>query len=793
MRSNREPCWLRLSLCFPHSWQCLVVAMMLLALPARAQQTAETDTASQPTAQAPVPLADVLTESESVSASIRDIRTDLTADRSAALIAGRLTPLTREIDTRLRETRKILAQHPSVEILGSLDGEWRRLRREISGINRSLSGRVHELDRQIGQIDDLAKTWEQTFTAASQSSAPTEVLGRLKSLIEEIRQARAAVQGQRARALSLQSRVSVQDGRVTNVLDSIEQARESILSGLLLRDSSPMWNVGSHSSSADTLRQDSMSSFARQSEALTTYTVRHVAQLLIAIALFGSLTAGLYWARRRCRALAASENANSPVLNTPIAAALVLTLLFSGWILPQPPRFLQAILGALALVPSVWIVRRLIPIEFRSVPYALLACFMLDQMRSITAAVEFLPRLVFLAEMLLISGVAAWMIRCAGERGRAKRLKIAGYLALAIAVSAAIASAAGYTNLSTLLGNALVRSSYLALILYAALEVLDGLVKLAVQMRPFDALAAIRRHRDQLSRQIRRGLQLIATLFWAFVLMKQLLLAERMLSSARDFLGAEISFGSIQISAGDVLAFVITLWAAFAVSRLIRFLLDEEVYPRLALKRGLPYAISATLHYLILFAGFFLALAALGVDMTRVTIIAGAFSVGVGLGLQNIFNNFISGLIVLFERPISVGDIVQIDEAAGVVERIGVRASIIRMTNGSEVIMPNGKLISERVINWTLSTRQHGIELPITVAQGTDPGRVIKLLEKTATAHPLVTGEPAPQALFVKLGPDSFGFELRAWTDRSELWMQIRSELAIAISATLAAEKIPIR
>jgi len=107
--------------------------------------------------------------------------------------------------------------------------------------------------------------------------------------------------------------------------------------------------------------------------------------------------------------------------------------------------------------------------------------------------------------------------------------------------------------------------------------------------------------------------------------------------------------------------------------------------------------------------------------------------------------------------------------------------------------MPNGKLISERVINWTLSTRQHEIELPITVAEGTDPGRVIQLLEKAAMAHPLVTGEPAPQALFVKLGPDSFGFELRAWTDRSELWMQIRSELAIAISATLAAEKTPIR
>jgi hypothetical protein len=128
-----------------------------VTLPARAQQTPETDAASQPTAQAPVALADVLTESESASASIRDIRSDLTADRSAALIAERLTPLTREIDTRMRETRKVLAQHPSVEILGSLDGEWRRLRREIGGTNHSLGGRIHELDRQIGQIDDLAK------------------------------------------------------------------------------------------------------------------------------------------------------------------------------------------------------------------------------------------------------------------------------------------------------------------------------------------------------------------------------------------------------------------------------------------------------------------------------------------------------------------------------------------------------------------------------------------------------------------------------------------------------------
>jgi len=183
----------------------------------------------------------------------------------------------------------------------------------------------------------------------------------------------------------------------------------------------------------------------------------------------------------------------------------------------------------------------------------------------------------------------------------------------------------------------------------------------------------------------------------------------------------------------------------------------------------------------------------LGVDMTKVTILVGAFSVGVGLGLQNIVNNFVAGVILLFERPVNVGDIVQIDDAVGFVERIGIRASMIRATNGSRIIVPNGKLISDRVVNWTLSNRQHGIELPIVVAQDSDPGRVVALLERTAAAHPLVADDPPPQALVVKLGPDTLGLELRAWTERIDHWMQIRSELAISIRAALARENIAMR
>lgn len=115
------------------------------------------------------------------------------------------------------------------------------------------------------------------------------------------------------------------------------------------------------------------------------------------------------------------------------------------------------------------------------------------------------------------------------------------------------------------------------------------------------------------------------------------------------------------------------------------------------------------------------------------------------------------------------------------------------MLNGSEIIVPNGKLISERLTNWTLSNRQRSIELSISVARENDPSRVIAVLEQTAAANPLITADPSPQALVVSLGSDSLGLELRCWTDRSEQWMQVRSELAIAVNAALAAEKIALR
>src|SRR5690606_20296515 len=276
-------------------------------------------------------------------------------------------------------------------------------------------------------------------------------------------------------------------------------------------------------------------------------------------------------------------------------------------------------------------------------------------------------------------------------------------------------------------------------------------------------------------------------------LLDRLAIRERVVEAAQDVLGATLILGEIRISLSAVLSFVLAIWAAFLVSRLVRFVLNEEVFPRTELARGVPYAITRTIHFLIIALGFFVAMGVVGMEMTQFTILASAFTIGVGFGLQNIVNNFVSGLIVLFERPVQVGDVIQIDDAIGVVERIGVRATVVRTQSRSEVIVPNGKLISDRVVNWTLSSRQRLIEHPISVTLQSDPGKVIEILERVGGEHRAVLPDPPPRAIVTRLGPDWIGCELRVAVSEVEGWMTVRSELAVAAVAALRAAEVALR
>jgi small-conductance mechanosensitive channel len=270
----------------------------------------------------------------------------------------------------------------------------------------------------------------------------------------------------------------------------------------------------------------------------------------------------------------------------------------------------------------------------------------------------------------------------------------------------------------------------------------------------------------------------------------------RVLSPLAERVGAMLgrvwSVGSFNISAGDVLAFVITLGIAVMASRFIRFVLQEDVLPRIELPRGVPGAISTVAHYVILAIGFVFAVGAAGIDLSQFALLAGAFGVGIGFGLQSIVNNFVSGLVLIFERPIQIGDTIEVGSLLGRVRRIGIRSSTVRTYDGAEVIVPNGNLISAEVVNWTLSDRHRRIELAIGVAYGTDPNQVLEILRTVTPKQAGVLENPQLQALFDGFGDSSLDFSVRFWTDEFENFRVVSSNVNVAIHDALKEAGITI-
>jgi small-conductance mechanosensitive channel len=302
----------------------------------------------------------------------------------------------------------------------------------------------------------------------------------------------------------------------------------------------------------------------------------------------------------------------------------------------------------------------------------------------------------------------------------------------------------------------------------------------------------LERHRALMRRRTSWALRVLILIAWMVVVLNLFALREPLFRALGALLATPLGYGAFQFTLGGVVAFGLTLLFTWLLARAIHFVLDEEIFPRLRLGRGVPFALATLARYAVLLIGFLVALTALGFDLDRITILLGAFGVGIGFGLQTIVNNFVSGLILLFERPVKVGDWVEVAGVEGTVQRIGIRASTVRTFDGADVIVPNGQLLSERVVNWTLSDRRRRVAIRVGVAYGSDLPRVVAVLQGIAGSQSGVCAYPKPVVAFVGFGESSIDFELRVWIDDADLLVETRSGLGLSMEAALREAGIEI-
>lgn len=221
------------------------------------------------------------------------------------------------------------------------------------------------------------------------------------------------------------------------------------------------------------------------------------------------------------------------------------------------------------------------------------------------------------------------------------------------------------------------------------------------------------------------------------------------------------SLGPVKLTILSVGAAILSLYLGFWLSRLLRGLMDFRIFPRTGLDSGVQYTITTTVHYVVLILAALVALSLLGFPLTNLALVAGALGVGIGFGLQNIVNNFISGLILLFERPIKVGDLLVIDDQWGTVKEIRVRSTVFETSDRSVLIIPNSQLISGKVLNWTHYGRGiNRLTLKIGVGCDSDVRRVTQLLTDICRSNDRVVDDPPPQISFSAYGDSTLDFTI---------------------------------
>jgi potassium-dependent mechanosensitive channel len=719
-----------------------------------------------------------------------------------------LAEIAREVEaTRNSFTKETKAAEAAIagslrpEELSDIEISWKNQVSRVTKWQEAVSTQAGQLYKDLTLLEQEEQIWQLTLKTYAAGVLPRQVERAIRDHLGEIKKIKAELRKRLDQALVLENEIYQRETTITKILGDVALAKERFRDSLMIAERVPLWQIESEWQRMTLPAGGLAGLLSGQLADAITFVRAH----LMVLGLFGLflgvvLVVALLLSRKVARWTQdhphfeeAASFLKRPVSLTLLVTLVAVLLLSAG----NAPRLVLSLSAILLLVPLLRLLPPLIHPAARPPLYAVAGLYVFDSLRNLFLVIPILDRLSFLFADLVAITIALWLLRTARIRRLRAETPMPAHLVLAcrlvvfILGVSVIANVLGYFDLARVLSTGTLYSVYAAFALFGTARALSILSEVLLDTEAAQSLSIARRYGKLISRRISTALKFASIILWLNLFLDFFSIKYLVLEPVTSFFTAPIAEGRINFSLWDIIAFCLVLTVAIVISRWVRILLEEDVFPRMRLNRGIPVMITTTVYYALLLLGFFFAMGMARVDLNRFTLLAGAFGVGVGFGLQNIVNNFISGLILLFERPIHPGDTVEVGGVSGVVKHIGIRSSTIGTNDGADAIIPNATLISEKLMNWTLTNPWRRNDIKIGIAYGSDLQQAIQILLTVAASDPSVLTEPAPAVVFQGFGESALNLELRVWTlVRSNV--DTRSQVSIAMFRALSEAGIEV-
>lgn len=782
----------------------LLAGLVLAFAPAvHATDPAPAATASEKPAVEPIATADIVLRADDDERYAQDVVAHSRGRNPAGRLEPRLEQLASGVATLAGRFKSDELLQLSIVRLESLQRHWKFYDRQLDLWRRELQRTTAVYSDDAAQLARRRATWEATRAAAEAGGVAPALQTRIEQVLAQITLAEQAVSVPLDDQSRLGRRANVLEGGIESGTKEVDAAIRYYDQRLRMIDSPPyprIWGDASVSAEASNAAKVGLEV---EGDFLAEYNAANRDRLLVLRVVAIALLPLMIWLSRRSRRTLTDDpqlQASARALLRPVSSWLVLVLVGSILLQPDAPLLLRQSALLLALVP----VLRLLPQRLYDVmgrwPYVVTVLYVLKGLGFFLVPSPFLYRTNLLLVAGLGLGALLWLLITRARRSAPADvsrslitlIRAFGWSAAAAMLASIVANLLGDVSLAEMLAAGVVDSAYVGLALYAGANVLGAIVRLLLARKTALRFRIVTEHAGPLLESASRLINLVALAIWLVTTLGEFRVYRPVAKWLGGVLTHKLEAGQISVTLGGILLFLASVYVAVWLARTIRLVLRDEVLPKMELPRGVGNSVSSLSYYFLLIVGVFVALAAAGFELSQLTLVIGALGVGIGLGLQNVVNNFVSGLILMFERPIQPGDVVEVSGTSGTVHDIGMRATTLRTFDGADVVVPNGTLLSEKLVNWTLSDRNRRLDVKIGVAYGSNPRAVAALLMRVAKGTPGIAAHPEPSVVLSGFGPSSIDFAIQAWTADFDEWVNIRTELSMRLYDELKAAGIEI-